>query len=131
MEAGEDLLCGLAGGLDAGCEDVFAGDEGAQRGADAVGHEHEQALCRGARLNVRLLVNVDAAGDVEEVKGHAVDDAAEDEEDVAGETGAADAEEAKIQEQALQLENVQHQLEGKTVRKVIVVKGKVVNIVAN
>ncbi len=43
---------------------------------------------------------------------------------------AADAEEAKIQEQALQLENVQHQLEGKTVRKVIVVKGKVVNIVA-
>lgn len=43
----------------------------------------------------------------------------------------ADAEEAKIQEQALQLENVQHQLEGKTVRKVIVVKGKVVNIVAN
>ena len=44
---------------------------------------------------------------------------------------AADAEEAKIREQALQLENVQHQLEGKTVRKVIVVKGKVVNIVAN
>ena len=44
---------------------------------------------------------------------------------------AADAEEAKTQEQALQLENVQHQLEGKTVRKVIVVKGKVVNIVAN
>lgn len=44
---------------------------------------------------------------------------------------AADAQEAKIQEQALQLENVQHQLEGKTVRKVIVVKGKVVNIVAN
>lgn len=44
---------------------------------------------------------------------------------------AADAEEAKIQEQALQLENVQHHLEGKTVRKVIVVKGKVVNIVAN
>lgn len=44
---------------------------------------------------------------------------------------AADAEEAKILEQALQLENVQHQLEGKTVRKVIVVKGKVVNIVAN
>lgn len=44
---------------------------------------------------------------------------------------AADAKEAKIQEQALQLENVQHQLEGKTVRKVIVVKGKVVNIVAN
>lgn len=44
---------------------------------------------------------------------------------------AVDADQAKIQEQALQLENVQHQLEGKTVRKVIVVKGKVVNIVAN
>ncbi len=44
---------------------------------------------------------------------------------------AADMDESKIQEQALQLENVQHQLEGKTVRKIIVVKGKVVNIVAN
>lgn len=31
----------------------------------------------------------------------------------------------------MELETVQRQLEGKTIRKVIVVKGKVVNIVAN
>ena len=37
----------------------------------------------------------------------------------------------KLQEQAMKLETVQRQLEGKTIRKVIVVKGKVVNIVAN
>ncbi len=35
-----------------------------------------------------------------------------------------------IQEQALQLENVQRQLEGKEIKKIIVIKGKVVNIVA-
>ena len=36
-----------------------------------------------------------------------------------------------LQKQAMELETVQRQLEGKTIRKVIVVKGKVVNIVAN
>ena len=37
----------------------------------------------------------------------------------------------ELQKQAVELETVQRQLEGKTIRKVIVVKGKVVNIVAN
>ena len=37
----------------------------------------------------------------------------------------------ELQKQAMELETVQRQLEGKTIRKVIVVKGKVVNIVAN
>ncbi|MBB5183224.1 leucine--tRNA ligase [Catenisphaera adipataccumulans] len=36
-----------------------------------------------------------------------------------------------LEAKAKELENVQRQLEGKTIRKVIVVKGKVVNIVAN
>ena len=36
-----------------------------------------------------------------------------------------------LQKHAMELETVQRQLEGKTIRKVIVVKGKVVNIVAN
>lgn len=36
-----------------------------------------------------------------------------------------------LQKQAMELETVQRQLEGKAIRKVIVVKGKVVNIVAN
>ena len=37
----------------------------------------------------------------------------------------------ELQKQAMELETVQRQLEGKTIRKEIVVKGKVVNIVAN
>ncbi|WP_270372552.1 leucine--tRNA ligase [Longicatena caecimuris] len=44
---------------------------------------------------------------------------------------AADANEDAIKEEALQLTSVKAQLEGKTIRKIIVVKGKVVNIVAN
>lgn len=44
---------------------------------------------------------------------------------------AADANEGAIKEEALQLTSVKAQLEGKTIRKIIVVKGKVVNIVAN
>ncbi len=43
----------------------------------------------------------------------------------------ADADEETIKQSALTLPNVQSQLAGKTIRKVIVVKGKVVNIVAN
>ena len=43
----------------------------------------------------------------------------------------ANASEEQIQKMAMEQENVQHQIEGKTVRKVIVVKGKIVNIVAN
>ena len=37
----------------------------------------------------------------------------------------------ELEKQAMELETVQRQIEGKTIRKVIVVKGKVVNIVAN
>lgn len=44
---------------------------------------------------------------------------------------AAGANEDAIKEEALQLTSVKAQLEGKTIRKIIVVKGKVVNIVAN
>jgi leucyl-tRNA synthetase len=41
-----------------------------------------------------------------------------------------DASDEAVKEAALQVENVQRRLEGKTVRKIIVVKGKLVNIVA-
>lgn len=44
---------------------------------------------------------------------------------------ALDAEEEQIKEQALQNENAKRFLEDKTVRKVIVVKGRLINIVAN
>ena len=42
----------------------------------------------------------------------------------------ADADEAYIKEEALKLKPVLAQIEGKEVRKIIVIKGKVVNIVA-
>ena len=44
---------------------------------------------------------------------------------------AVDAEDAQVKQLALENENVQSFLEGVTVRKVIVVKGRLVNIVAN
>ena len=44
---------------------------------------------------------------------------------------AKDASKEEIEEKALSLDSVQERLEGKTVRKVIVVPGKLVNIVAN
>lgn len=44
---------------------------------------------------------------------------------------AADSSEDAIKEEAMSISSVAAQIEGKTIRKVIVVKGKVVNIVAN
>lgn len=46
-------------------------------------------------------------------------------------TVSVDADEDEIRQAAMDLPNVKAQIEGKTVRKIIVVKGKVVNIVAN
>jgi leucyl-tRNA synthetase len=46
-------------------------------------------------------------------------------------TVAADADDATVEAAALELDNVKSQTDGKTVRKVIVVKGRLVNIVAN
>lgn len=43
----------------------------------------------------------------------------------------AGSSEEQLKEKALELESVKRHLEGKTIRKIIVVKGKVVNIVAN
>ena len=44
---------------------------------------------------------------------------------------AKDSSEDVIKETAMQMETVKAQIEGKTIRKIIVVKGRVVNIVAN
>ena len=44
---------------------------------------------------------------------------------------AVGTDEDTLKEEAMKIENVQRQVEGKTIRKVIVIKGKVVNIVAN
>lgn len=44
---------------------------------------------------------------------------------------AAGSDEDALKEEAMKLPNVQTQIEGKTIRKIIVIKGRVVNIVAN
>jgi leucyl-tRNA synthetase len=46
-------------------------------------------------------------------------------------TVARDAEKEDVERAALALEKVERAIDGKTVRKVIVVPGKIVNIVAN
>ena len=46
-------------------------------------------------------------------------------------TASADASDEELTEAAKQVESVQRQIEGKTIRKVIVVKHKIVNIIAN
>ena len=53
--------------------------QGADRGADAVGHDHEKSLRRGADRHVGLVVHEERARDIEEVERHAVDDHREDE----------------------------------------------------
>lgn len=45
-------------------------------------------------------------------------------------TIAKDADEEEIKKQALALKTVQAQIEGKEIRKFIIIKGKIVNIVA-
>ncbi|MGN1276046.1 MAG: class I tRNA ligase family protein, partial [Floccifex sp.] len=44
---------------------------------------------------------------------------------------AVDIDQEALKQQALEIESVKKQVEGKTIRKIIVVKGKIVNIVAN
>ena len=44
---------------------------------------------------------------------------------------SVDGSEEQLKEKALAVENVRPFIEGKTIRKIIVIKGKVVNIVAN
>jgi leucyl-tRNA synthetase len=44
---------------------------------------------------------------------------------------AKDAPKDQIEQAALALPNVQAQIEGKTIRKVVVVPGKIINVVAN
>ena len=46
----------------------------AEEGAETVGHNHKDALRRGADLAAGLLFDEERAGDVEEVECHAVDD---------------------------------------------------------
>src|SRR5690606_8968667 len=64
------VLASVGGGEPA--VDHPAADRAAQDRADAVGHQHEQALRARPDAGVALLLDVERAGDVEEVEGHAV-----------------------------------------------------------
>ena len=78
--------------------DDLAGDPGADRGTDAVGHQHEEPLRTGLHGLCGLLLDKECTGDVEEVKRHAVDDAGEEEQDDAHDAlRGADSEEAEAQ----------------------------------
>ena len=48
--------------------------------ADAIGHHHKQTLCRSLDAGFTFLIDKDAARDVEEVEGNAIDDTGQDEE---------------------------------------------------
>ena len=71
--------------------------ECADGGTEAICHQHEETLTRGAQFGRYLVVHKQAARYVEEVEGHSIDDAGEDEEDDAREGGVAHAEETKAQ----------------------------------
>jgi len=70
---------------------------GAQPGADAIGHDHEQPLSAGPDPNGRFPFDEQGAGDIEKVKGHAVYDHGEQEEDKAA-AGIADGEKSKAKD---------------------------------
>ena len=54
------------------------GGECANSRADTIGHQHKQSLGGTSLLRVRVLLDKERSGDVEEVEGHAIDDHRED-----------------------------------------------------
>lgn len=70
--------------------------ERSDRGADAVGHDHEESLRRGADRRIGLLIDEERPRDVEEVEGHTIDDHRKDEHPHAV-SGVAQAEESKTE----------------------------------
>ena len=105
-EAGEDVPGGGPAGHQVGELGTAGGEvvdhrlraERADRGAEAVGHHHEDALCAGADAFVGILVHEERAADVEKVEGNAVDDHRKDEQHQAETGGSACAQEGEAQE---------------------------------
>ena len=61
----------------------------ADRGTNAIGHEHEQTLCAGTNGRVAFLVHEERTRDIEKVERYTIDDHGENEEDDLGEGGSA------------------------------------------
>ena len=96
--AGEDepgLGPGGVRGLVHGGVHDGAGGEGADGGAEAVGHHHEQALGAGTDVLGGVLLHVQGTGDVEEVERETVHDATQDEEEDARHRRVTETEESE------------------------------------
>ena len=89
-------LCSFAQGIDVLVYDSLCGQR-ADRSTYAVGHHHKQTLGTRAHRRIGLLVNIERTGDIEEVKRKAVNDATQYEQQYAGHTRIAHAEEGKAQ----------------------------------
>ena len=77
--------------------DDGTGREGSDGGSQTVGHQHEEALPGRAYLGRTDLIDIQTATDVEEIEGHTIDEAAEDEEDDAGVVGRTESEESETE----------------------------------
>ena len=55
--------------------DDLTSQQGTDRCAQAIGHQHEQALSRSPDLGITLLVNKQASRNIEEIECHAIYDA--------------------------------------------------------
>ena len=67
-----NLLGGRGIGDDIVIHDLH-GENRSDAGTETVGHNHEKPLRTAANVGVRVLVHIERAGDVEEVKRHAID----------------------------------------------------------
>ena len=77
--------------------DNLAGCKRAYGGTESVGHQHEHSLGTGTDVRGGVLIDIERTGDVEEVEGHSINDAAEHEEQYTGHRGIAKAEESETE----------------------------------
>ena len=76
--------------------DALCGEH-TNRSAQAVCHHHKEPLCGGALCFFGLLIDIKGTGDIEEIKGEAVNDTTQDEEDDAWESGVTCSKETKTE----------------------------------
>ena len=74
----------------AGCQRTYGS-------ANTIGHHHEQALSRSLDAGFALLIDEDTTRHIEEVEGHTVNDAREDEHDNTWHSGVTNTEESETE----------------------------------
>ena len=73
------------------------GRERTDSSSETISHHHKESLCRRTLCFFCLLIDVERTGDIEEIKGKTIDDAAQDEEDDSRETGITCSKECKAE----------------------------------